>query len=133
MTWPGRMPWGTHDLTATPSAARTSSTVSAAGAGPESRNENVTARCAPTKALVRLVPVSSSGAPADTGPGTGDSAALGAGGGGGRIATGLVKPERPPLAVLAETGPVTAPDGTSAWMRVSLPARTWTLRSSDRP
>ena len=120
-------------MTGAPSEARTSSTVSAAGAAPDRRNENVTARRAPTYALVRLVPVSSCGAPATTWPGTGESSTFGSGGGGGRIASALLMAERAPAAVATETGPVTAPDGTFAWMRVSLPARTCTVASSERP
>jgi hypothetical protein len=45
---PGTTPCGAQDLTTAASAARTSSTVRADGAGPERRNENVTARRAPT-------------------------------------------------------------------------------------
>jgi hypothetical protein len=107
--------------------------VRAVGATPERRNENVTAVRAPTYALVRLVPVSSWGAPVVTGPGTGVSSAFGSGGGGGRMASGLVSAERAPLAVAAEIGPVRAPAGTRAWRRVSLPARTSTSASSVRP
>ena len=82
---------------------------------------------------MRLVPVSRPGAPASCPPGTGLRTGLGAGGGGGRIASGSVGREALPAAVTTEIGPVTAPTGTRAWRRVSLPGRTSTPRSSPLP
>jgi hypothetical protein len=82
---------------------------------------------------VRLVPVSISGAPACGGPGTGLSTALGAGGGGGSTGTGAVGLDSAPAAVVTEIGPVTAPTGTRALMRVSAPGRTGTSTSSASP
>ena len=108
---------GSTSSPTTPSPALTSSTLSAEAEAPESRNENVTPGRAPTKALVRLVPVSSRGAPFALGPGTGESSAFGSGGSGGRMSTGLVGAERPPAGVDNEIGPVTAPIGTRALMR----------------
>ena len=107
--------------------------MSAAADAPESRNENVTPGRAPTYALVRLVPVSSWGAPATPGPGTGESSAFGSGGSGGRMRIGLVGAERPPPDVVSAIGPVTAPIGTRALSRLSLPARTFTVASSPLP
>ena len=49
------------------------------------------------------------------------------------MASGLLSVERAPLAVEAESGPVSAPAGTRAWIRVSLPGRTSTTASSLRP
>src|SRR5688572_13400228 len=132
-TWSGGTSCGDQVLTTAPSTALTSSTVSAAADAPESRNEKVTPGRASTNALVRLVPVSSRGAPATRGPGTGDSWAFGSGGSGGRISTGFDGAERPPAEVASEIGPVTAPSGTRAWMRLSLPARTLTVTSSPLP
>jgi hypothetical protein len=132
-TWSGAASCGVQVFTATPSAALTSSTLSAAADAPESRNENVTPGRAPTNALVRLVPVSSRGAPLTPGPGTGDSSAFGSGGSGGRMSTGFVGAERPPLAVASAIGPVTAPIGTRALRRWSLPGRTFTAASSPLP
>src|SRR5215210_6421971 len=129
-TWSGGTAWGIQVLTTAPSVACTSSTFSAAGEAPESRNENVTPGRASTNALVRLVPVSIWGAPFTRGPGTGDSSAFGSGGIGGRMRTGFEGAERPPAAVASEIGPVTAPIGTRALMRVLLPARTFTVTSS---
>src|SRR5215213_9638255 len=111
---------GVQVFTAAPSAALTSSTLSGAANAPESRNENVTPGRAPTNAFVRLVPVSSRGAPDTPGPGTGDSSGFGSGGSGGRMRTGLVAAERPPLEVATVIGPVTAPSGTRALRRWSL-------------
>src|SRR5215204_7655019 len=102
---------GVHVFTATPSLALTSSTLRAVADAPESLNEKVTPGRAPTNALVRLVPVSSRGAPFTRGLGTGDSSAFGSGGSGGRISTALVGAERPPAVVESEIGPVTAPIG----------------------
>jgi hypothetical protein len=45
----------------------------------------------------------------------------------------LLGAERAPAAVESEIGPVTAPSGTRAWMRVLLPARTFTITSSPLP
>jgi hypothetical protein len=132
-TWPGATCCGVQVATATPSIALTSSTLSAAADAPESRNEKVTPGRAPTKALVRLVPVSSRGAPLTRGPGTGESSTFGSGGSGGRIRTGFEGAERPPAAFESEIGPVTAPIGTRALMRWSLPARTVTVVSSPLP
>ena len=107
--------------------------MSAAADAPESLNEKVTPGRAPTNALVRLVPVSSCGAPFTRGPGTGDSSAFGSGGSGGRISTGFEGAERPPAELASAIGPVTAPIGTRALMRWSLPARTFTVVSSPLP
>ena len=49
------------------------------------------------------------------------------------MSTGFVAAERPPAAVESEIGPVTAPIGTRALMRWSLPARTFTVTSSPLP
>src|SRR5918995_1025112 len=97
-TWSGATRCGVQVLTASPSTALTSSTLSAAADAPESRNENVTPGRAPTKALVRLVPVSSRGAPVTPGPGTGDSSAFGSGGSGGGGRAGLGGGGGPPPA-----------------------------------
>src|SRR5215213_8128085 len=132
-TWSGATSCGVQVFTATPSAAFTNSTLSAAADAPESRNENVTPGRASTNALVRLVPVSIRGAPFIRGPGTGDSSAFGSGGSGGRIRTGLVAADRPPLEVASDIGPVTAPMGTRALRRCSLPARTFTVVLSPLP
>src|SRR5918995_3815696 len=90
--WLGATCCGVQVFTATPSVALTSSTLSAAADAPDSRNEKVTAGRAPTNAFVRLVPVSSRGAPVTPGPGTGDSSGFGSGGsgggGGGRVGGG---------------------------------------------
>src|SRR5215210_1676571 len=103
-TWSGATSSGDQVLTASPSLALTSSTLSAAAEAPESRNEKVTPGRAPTKAFVRLVPVSSRGAPFTRGPGTGESSAFGSGGRGGRIRTAVEAAERPPAAVESEIG-----------------------------
>src|SRR5918995_5868874 len=81
--WLGATCCGVQVFTATPSVALTSSTLSAAADAPDSRNEKVTAGRAPTNAFVRLVPLSSRGAPGKPGPGTGDSSGFGSGGSGG--------------------------------------------------
>ena len=132
-TTSGATSCGVHVLTTVPSAALTSSTFSEVAESPESRNENFTPGRASTNALVRLVPVSSRGAPDTRGPGTGDSSGFGSGGSGGRISTGLDSCEWPPAAVVSEIGPVTAPSGTRACTRVLLPARTFTVTSSPLP
>ena len=93
----------------------------------------MTAGRAPTKARVRLVPVSTAGAPASWGPGTGLSTGLGVGGGGGRMATGIVGGDSPPSAVATVSGPVTAPAGTRAFVRLSEPELTATAWSSPCP
>src|SRR3954469_1601572 len=80
------------------------------------------------KTSVRLVPVSSEGA-----PGAGLSVAFGAGGGAGRIAIARVRFELTPEAVKTDTGPVTAPTGTFAFSRCAPPARTFARTSSERP
>ena len=67
------------------------------------------------------------------GPGAGLSTALGEGGGGGRIATGAVGFEAAPCAVVTVSGPVIAPIGTRALIRLSPPGRTRTARSSPLP
>src|SRR5215213_4899176 len=95
---------GTHVLTTVPSVALTSSTLSAAGETPESRNEKVTPGRASTYAFVRLVPVSICGAPLGRGPGTGESSAFGSGGSGGSINTGFDGGDFPPAAVRSEIG-----------------------------
>ena len=100
---------------------------------PARGRRTATARRAPTNTRVRLVPVSSCGAPGSCGPGAGVSSAFGAGGGGGRIATERDAADLAPPAVMTATGPVTAPIGTRAWMRVSLPERTFDLTSSELP
>ena len=92
---PARPPAGSRSSPPCRRLALTSSTLSAVADAPESRNENVTPGRAPTKALVRLVPVSSRGAPVTRGPGTGDSSGFGSGGSGGRISTGLVGARAP--------------------------------------
>src|SRR6185503_13108023 len=129
----GATSWGVQAFTTVPSAALTSSTFSEVAEAPDSRYENLTPGRAPTKAFVLLVPVSSPGAPATRGPGTGESSGLGAGGSGGRIRTALESEDLPPAAVVSEIGPVTAPSGTRVWSRVSLPGRTLTARSSAFP
>src|SRR4051812_35536465 len=80
---------GVHVLATAPSAALTSSTFSEVADAPESRNENFTPGRASTNAFVRLVPVSSRGAPLTRGPGTGERSGFGSGGSGGRVRTGL--------------------------------------------
>jgi hypothetical protein len=124
---------GVHVLTTVPSAALTSSTLSDVAEAPDRRKENFTPGRASTNALVRLVPVSSRGAPARRGPGTGESSGFGSGGSGGRISTGFDGCDLPPEAVVSEIGPVTAPSGTRACTRVLLPARTLTVTSSPLP
>src|SRR3954470_22537028 len=108
-TWSGGTSTGVHVFTTLPSSALTSSTLSAAAEAPDSRNEKVTPGRASTNAFVRLVAVSSWGAPLTRGPGTGDRSGLGSGGSGGRISTALEGAECPPAAVARATGPVTAP------------------------
>src|SRR4030095_5645888 len=120
-TWSGAVSCGVHVLTTLPSAALTSSTFSVAAEAPESRNENFTPGRASTNAFVRLVPVSSCGAPLVRGPGTGESCGFGSGGSGGRIRTAFEGAECAPEAVVSVTGPGTAPSCTRAWTRVLLP------------
>ena len=132
-TTSGATSCGVHALTTVPSTALTSSTFSDVAEAPERRKENFTPGRASTKALVRLVPVSSRGAPVPLGPGTGDSSGFGSGGSGGRIITGFDGRDCPPEAVLSEIGPVTAPSGTRACIRVFEPARTLTVTSSPLP
>src|SRR5262245_972798 len=132
-TSPGTAAVGVHVLMVAPSAPRTRSTVTLAGADSLIRYENVTAWCAPTNAFVRLVPVSIIGAPATRGPGTGESSVFGSGGGGGRIGIGFDGAELTSSPVIADTGPLTAPIGTRASRRVSLPGRTLTATSSLLP
>ncbi len=107
--------------------------MSAAAEAPDSRNENVTPGRAPTYAFVRLVPVSSAGAPFTRGPGTGESSGFGSGGSGGRIRTGFEGEDDAPADVVSEIGPVIAPSGTRALTRRLLPARTGTVTSSPAP
>src|SRR4051794_41603546 len=108
-TTSGATSCGVHVLTTVPSAALTSSTFSEVAEAPESRNENFTPGRASTNALVRLVPVSSRGAPDTRGPGTGDSSGLGSGGSGGRSNTGPGSLPWPAPAGGTPNGPGPAP------------------------
>ena len=102
----------------------TSSTLSDVAEPPDRRKENFDAGRASTKALVRLVPVSSCGAPAARGPGTGRQLGVRLGRERRQDQHGLGRPRVPPEAVVSEIGPVTAPSGTRAWTRVFCPRRT---------
>src|SRR5262245_12363908 len=126
-TWSGATSCGVQVFTTLLSAALTSSTFRAAAEAPDTWNENFTPGRASANAFVRLVPVSSCGAPLIRGPGTGESCGFGSGGSGGRISTALDGAECPPEAFVSVIGPVTAPSGTRAWTRVLLPARTLTV------
>ncbi len=73
----------------------------------------MTARRAAKKTLIRLVPVSSAGAPAWRTPGTGLRVAFGLGGGGGSSETILDGLEARPVWFTAASGPEAAPAGTT--------------------